>query len=121
VNGRKKKSWAIHHNPGHSNKVVRPSYIFCTAYYGNITSVQYFFSEKPIKALENFARKYSNNNPKDVRLTVLNTIEDIQKVGKNYLIMFFRNETPFHWVIQNNKHVIIKELVRLYKERTRRR
>ena len=118
VNGRKKKSWAIHHNPGHSNKVVEPSYIFYAAYYGNITSVRYFFSEKPIKALEKFARKYANNNSKDIRLTVLNTIEDVQKAGKklfNYEL--FRNETPFHWAVQNNKHDIIKELVRLYKEK----
>ncbi|GBC03939.1 hypothetical protein RclHR1_05400001, partial [Rhizophagus clarus] len=118
VNGRKKKSWIIRHNPGYSNKHVEPSYLFYAAYYGNIMSIRYFFSERPIKALEKFAKKYADNESKDLRVTILDTIENIQKVGRklfNYEL--FRNETPFHWAVQNNERDSIKELIRLYKEK----
>jgi ankyrin repeat protein len=118
VNGSKKKSWTIHHSD-FSNKSVEPSYIFYAAYYGNITSMRYFFSERPIKALKKFAQKYINNNSKDLRVTILNTIEDIQKVGRKLFTyeLFGKNETPFHWAVDGNKHYAIKELVKLYKEK----
>jgi hypothetical protein len=118
INGHKKKSWIIRYNPSYSNKLVEPSYLFYAAYYGNITSIRYFLSERPIKALERFAQKYTDNKSKDLRVTILNTFEDIQKVGRklfNYEL--FRNETPFHWAVQNNEHDSIKELIRVFKEK----
>ncbi|GBB92606.1 hypothetical protein RclHR1_02030009 [Rhizophagus clarus] len=116
VNGSKKKSWIINYVPGFSNnKDVKPSFIFYAAYYGNITSIQYFFSDRPINALKKFAYKYINNNSKDLRVTILNTIEDIQKVGRKLFIYeLFCNETPFHWAVEGNKHCAIEELVKLY-------
>ncbi|CAB4474476.1 ankyrin [Rhizophagus irregularis] len=117
IKGRKKKSWIIRYNPNYSNKSVKPPYLFYAAYYGNIASIRYFFSERPIKALEKFAQKYADNKSKDLRVTILDTIKNIQKVGRklfNYEL--FRNETPFHWAVQNNEHDSIKELIRLYKE-----
>ncbi|GBB90636.1 hypothetical protein RclHR1_17650006, partial [Rhizophagus clarus] len=59
-----------------------------------------------------------DNESKDLRVTILDTIENIQKVGRklfNYEL--FRNETPFHWAVQNNERDSIKELIRLYKEK----
>ena len=98
------------------DKHVEPPYLFYAAYYGNIASIRYFFSERPIKALERYAQKYSNKS-KDLRVTILNTIEDIQKVGgRLFTYDLFRNETPFHWATQGNKHNAIKELAELYKE-----
>ncbi|CAG8569665.1 18096_t:CDS:10 [Rhizophagus irregularis] len=119
VNGSMKRSWIIHHNSDFSNKSVKPSYIFYAAYYGNITSMRYFFSERPIKALKKFAQKYINNNSKDLRVTILNTIEDIQNVGRKLFTyeLFRNNETPFHWAVDGNKHYAIEELVKLYKEK----
>ena len=48
-------------NDSHKHdKHVEPPYLFYAAYYGNIASMRYFFSERPIKALERYAQKYSN-------------------------------------------------------------
>src|SRR5215213_3806192 len=102
-------------NPNSSNKHVEPSYLFYAAYYGNIASIQYFFSERPIKALERYARKYTNNNSKDLRVKNLNKMENITKGGKKlFTCELFRNETPFHWAVQRNEYDAINELARLY-------
>ena len=108
----------IQDNPDSSDKHVEPSYLFYAAYYGNIASIQYFFSERPIKALERYAQKYTNKNSKDLRVTILNTLRDIYKVGRKlFTYELFRNETPFHWAVQGNKCDAIKELAKLYKEK----
>ncbi|RIA84952.1 ankyrin repeat-containing domain protein [Glomus cerebriforme] len=113
----KEKFWKPYHNQMSHLFPVEPSYLFYAAYYGNITSIRYFFSDRPIKALNKFAQKYINKNSEDLRITILSTIEDVQKVGRKlFTYELFKNQTPFHWAVQENKHDVIKELARLYKE-----
>ena len=114
MDGSKKRSWMIQHNPDSSDKHVEPSYLFYAAYYGNIASIQYFFSERPIKALERYVQKHTNNDSKDSIGK-----EDIHegRTRKLFTYELFRNETPFHWAVQGNKCDAIKELAKLYKEK----
>ncbi|PKY57789.1 hypothetical protein RhiirA4_479133 [Rhizophagus irregularis] len=60
------KSWKIHYDPSYSNKFVEPPYLFYAAYYGNIANL---------------------------RVTILGTIENIQKVGRK----LYNYETKHHF------------------------
>ncbi|CAJ0829388.1 15258_t:CDS:10 [Entrophospora sp. SA101] len=115
VDGSKKKSWVVHYMPNSHENFVQPSFLFYASFYGSIKSIEYFLSERPIKALEKFAKK--KDNRKDNRLKVLSKEEDIKKVGRKIFGFFlFRNETPFHWAVQGNRPKALISLAESYKK-----
>ncbi|KAG9287132.1 hypothetical protein G9A89_001026 [Geosiphon pyriformis] len=113
VDGSKKKSWIVRHNPAASQKPIAPSFLHLAAFYGNATSIKYFLSPQPIKALERFARK---NRGHDIRANIINTVQDAAKIGRR-LFTFepYENQTPFHWAVEGNQPEAIKDLAKYYK------
>ncbi|CAG8440942.1 1066_t:CDS:10 [Ambispora gerdemannii] len=112
VDGSKRRNWILRHFPEASKKPIDVSFLHVAAYYGNFASIEYFLSSRPIRALERFARKNRNN---DLRAKIMNTVEDVKKVGKRiFTFEPYENTTPFHWAVEGNQPEAIKALAKYY-------
>lgn len=77
------------------------------AYAGCVKSIKWLLSFEPISSLETFLE----NNPIDRRTLVLNTPDEVEKVGlRVFGVDFYRGRSPFFWAVYMNRPESIREI-----------